>query len=227
MNLDLSADHVAWDNTEPVTLLKLDRDGREVFSCALPAAKGQEITRREKSPSGGAYLGFERTWHLPARDIAEPNVGVSPGDVIEDEGATRWTVLTVRWSRLKNRWRAECVNLVLALGLRDTVAIERAVIAYDASGAAVKAFPPLGGRVLFTLAARVQEMSREIAEERLARYDKRRYEVIVDRMPTGLDIAEDRVAWTDRGEVRHLDITGLRNAERIDDLPVLECEARA
>ena len=223
MRLDLSADHLAWDNTEPATVETAARAGVPA-AVYVPVAKGQRIRSRERSPSGGAYLGHERSWRLPVRHME--GVELRPGDVIEDADGGRWTVLVCELSRVKQCWRADCVNLALALGLRDTVEVQRAEVDYGLAGAPVKTFPPEGGRVLHRLRARVQPIEQAPADERGLRYGRARYDVIVERQPAGIDAAEDRLAWTVAGEVRHLDVLRVRSAERIDELPVIECEVR-
>ena len=224
MQLNLSSDHACWDNTEPVTVERLDRTKRLVSRLAVPVAKGQRIRYAQKSPSGGAYLGFERTWHIPARDLPG-DATVQPGDVVVDQDGVRWTALVVDWSRLKQRWKADCVALSLAKHLVDDIVVERATIAYDNAGVSVKTFPPQGGKVLYTVKGRVQEISRTIAEERGIRYGKGMFEVIIDR-ELDLLIAEDRIKTTHLGAVVYLDISAYRNSDRIDELPVLECELR-
>jgi hypothetical protein len=176
MSLDLSTDHLAWDNPEV-------------------------------------------RWHLPTRhlDGATP----APADVVIDGSGVRWTALTRDVNRLAETYMLGCVDLTLAHGLRDTVVIERATLGQSASGVPTKTFD----RVLATCAARVQELSRQTVEERGARYSRPRYDVIIDRQ-LDIDTAEDRVRWTKRGNTKYLDIIGYRNPERIDELPVLECELR-
>ena len=58
----------------------------------------------------------------------------------------------------------------------------------------------------------------DTADERGIRGSRIRYDVIVDRQ-IRVD-EEDRVYWAGR----YLEIRGLRNGERVDELPVLECE---
>lgn len=223
MRTDLSADHLCWDGTEGVTLEVTKRTAPDLVPVAV--AKRRAVRASQRSPSGGVYAGYELRWLLPARETA--GVTPKPGDVIEDDQAERWTVLTVEANRLRQTFACGCVNLVLALDLRDTVVIERASIAPDAAGVPVKSFPPAGGRDLYVVAARVQEVTREVAEERGVRYAKERYEVTVDRQLRDLDAGEDRLRWVDpAGVTRYLDIVDYRNPERIDELPVLTAEDR-
>lgn len=224
MRMDLSADHTAWDQTEQVNWEQTTR--KTPRSIPLTVAKRSSVRSRQQSPSGGVYVGAEINWRVPARLVPAGEMP-KPADVIVDSEDTRWTVLTVERKRLQQTWLLGCVNLTLALDLRETILVERATIGYDGAGAASKSFPPHGGRVLYTAQARVQYTEGEVAEGRGVRAQRERYEVIVDRQMPDVDVAEDRVRWVDRGVTRYLDIVAYRRPERIDELPVLECEERS
>lgn len=221
MNLDLSAEYLCWDGTEAVVYEQTTKADARRFT--VPIVKGRNIRGRERSPSGGVYAGYERNFHVPQRLLPDSFDGCKPGDVVVDAGETRWTVLTAEWDRLKQRWQLGTVNLVLANDLQDVLVIERASLSYDDAGAAVKRF----NVTLYTLAARVQSLTKEIADERGERYDKGRWEAIVSSQIPLVDIAEDRARWIDpTGAVVYFDLTGVRNSERIDELPVIEMEER-
>lgn len=217
--MDLSSDYLCWDQVEAISLEIPTRAAPRTLDVSV--AKRRAIRSREKSPSGGVYQGFETRWLIPAR-MLPTGEKIEPAQVILDQEGTRWTVLTVDRNKHGHTWAAGCVNLALALQLRDTVTIERATISADAAGAAIKTFD----RILYTVQARVQQITEQIALERGVRYAKGRYDVIVDRQLFGLDIAEDRVKWFEGDLVRYLDITGYRAPERIDELPVIEAERR-
>jgi len=187
-------------------------------------AKRRSIHSAEKSPSGGAYMGYEVNWWVPLSQFAPGSFSPKAADVIVDADGNRWTVLRTLFNAPSQNWQLSCVNLVLALDLRDTINIERATITYDAAGSALKLFPAnapalQGGEVLYTnLPSRVQLLTQEILEERGIRGFKGTYAVTV-----GQEIAvtnEDRIAW--RG--RYLEIRGYHNATRLDELPVIDAE---
>lgn len=233
MNLNHSADHCAWDCTQPVTL---ERSGRVAPKRApVGAAKRRSIRTAQRSPSGGVYLGAEAAWHIPRVELPEGVVPAPRDVIIEDArddaeatlgaGAaaeTRWTVLTVSRNRQGESYACGCVDLVVAHHLHDLVVLETPSHRTLPSGAQAKAWERAGER---PLRARVQELSREVAEERGARYGRLRYDVIIERQ-IDVDVAEARVVWHDGVAERHLDIVRVRNPERIDELPVLECELR-
>ncbi len=224
MRVDTRMDYLAWDNVEPITIEQTLRGGMRTL--AVETAKGRNIRSREKSPSGGVYVGYERNWHVPAV-LLPPETILKPADIIVDSQGKRETVLTADYDRLKQRWQLGVVDLMLAMDLRDQVVIQRPAISYNTSGAAVKVFPPGGGTVLFTRPARVQPMTQDIADERGVRYARDQYDVIVGGTITGTDSSQDRVVWTDRqGKTWNLDIVSIHNSERIDELPYLVCERR-
>lgn len=221
LQLGYTGDDSCWDNCEPVTLEITRHPANRADT--IPRAKRRNVRGREKSPSGGVYAGYEVRWHLPARLLA-PEVRPKPGDVIIDQDGVRWTVLTVDRNRLGQTWALGCVDLVLANDLRDTIDVEEPTIEYDRAGAAVKRFPssdPKGGRILYaSVPARVQQVGQEQEDQRGIRAFLGKYDVIVGKQ---LAVTfEGRVKW---GSV-YLDIKGVRNPERIDELQVLECEAR-
>lgn len=223
--LGYADDYLAWDRTESVTL-EVGRRVGQPATTAVPVAKRRAITSREKSPSGGAYVGYEVRWHLPTR-VLPPGQRIKPGDAILDQHEVRWTVLTADLNRLGYTWALGCVDLVLAHDLADVVTIETADISYDGAGAAVKAFPPAGGQVLYQgIPARVQLLTDEVADERGIRSFRGRYSVIVG-LPVDVTF-EDRVNWTDpkTAQTILLDITGVHNPDRIDELQALDCEVK-
>ena len=217
----LASDYRCWDATTAVTLEAPARQGEAPGRYYLAVAKQRAVRGRERSPSGGVYLGHETRWHLPYVLLPEGVLPV-PGWVVEEEDGTRWTVLTRDRNRRGQTCTLGCVDLVLAHDLRDTVVIERATISHDASGAAVKD----DWRPLYTVRARVQLQEESPDEARGARYGRRRYQVIVDRQLPLLDVAEDRLRWQPDTRTAYLDLMAYRQPERIDELPVLEAEER-
>lgn len=183
-----------------------------VVEWAFPRA----ITTRDQMASGGAYTPADRNWFLPSPKMP---VGFTPtvGNVVVEENGTRWTAINVDRQRLGTVWKLTCKDLPLAFGLRDEIDVQRAAISYDAAGVAVKAFPPDGGATIYPrLAARVVQQRQEVMEGRGIRGPKTTYEVIVAKQ-LGIT-TEDRILWNGQ----YLDVTGYRNAERLDELPIVE-----
>ncbi len=223
MRTDMTIEHRSWDGTEPATLEAAAHGGPS--QVTVPIAKRRAVRTAEKSPSGGVYLGSEVRWLIPMRELPE-GVTPAPADVVIDGEGVRWTVLTRERNRGRETYALGCVDLTLAHGLRDTVVVERCDRELSAAGVPDRRFPPQGGRTLYTLQARVQELSRDLAESRGVRWAAGKFEVTVDRQLADIDVAEDRVRWADGLTVRHLDITAYRRGSRIDELPVLECVLR-
>ena len=223
MQLDQSRDYLTWDNTEAVTYQSRRAAGGP--KAPIPVAKRRPLKKHELSASGGVYTGLDRVWIVPAA-LLPPGVVPKPADVLTDAKGTPWTVLEAAAAKTDQTWRLTSRDLVLAYDLRDMVNVERAAISYDAAGAAIKAFPtgsPSGGQVLYAgLPARVQLLTGEIAEERGIRGTERAYDVIVGGQVDDVSEAEDRINWNGV----YLDIVRLKNAERIDELPVLECKRK-
>jgi hypothetical protein len=196
-------------------------------------AKRRAMTTRERQASGGAYVSEDVVWLLPTAQVPQ-GFDAKPGDVVvalQDAGKNRWTVLERGLNRLRNTWRLSCRNLSVVQGLDDEIQIERAQLSYDASGAPVKTFPvPIpptapgqpttfsGGIVLYPrLPARMQPRETQIAEERGIRGPKTIFDCIVSQQVS--ISTEDRIYY----HGQYYEITGYRQAERIDELPVIEC----
>lgn len=203
-------------------------DGARVVKASLidtgMQAKRFPISGSEKSPSGGAYEGFEIAWKLSqsqfVRDFA-PGFSPKPGDVVIDNDQNRWTVQRTKFIAPFGTWRLDCLDLVLALDLRESINIERPVIEYDAAGSAIKKFPtgpgPRGGEVLYSaLQANVLLERTAVEDERALRGFQTFYSITVER-----EIAvawDDRVVW--RGQ--YLDLVNYHNSTMINELPKLD-----
>ena len=246
--LDFSQDYLCWDNVQPVRYEVGRRnapavdappafDGKTPAPATppsrnrkefIPTAKRRNLTRRELVASGGALTSDDQRWLIPAALFPQGWIA-KPGDVVveletsdpESQG-TRWTVLEVDRRKNRQTWALTCRDLVLAYDLSDSVTIERPEIRYDAAGVPTKSFPSdnadgtAPGVVLYKLTCRVQLIEKATEEERGIRGLAGKYEIY---LPSDIDVsAEDRVRFADG---QYGDITGYRNAERIDQLPVL------
>ena len=220
-----ASDWRTWDQVESVGI-EHARTG-QLTTDAVPVAKRRNLTVKELAASGGVYTGLDRVWLVPQAMLPQ-GFGFKPADVVVDRAGVRWTVLQTDWGKYGQTWKLTCRDLVLAYDLRDTIDVERATIRYDQAGAPVKDFPPAGGQSLYAqVPARVQLTGEEVTDQRGLRGPLRKYDVIVGRQVPLLS-TEDRVKWTDPStkQVVYLDVLGLRQPERIEQLPVIEAEGR-
>jgi hypothetical protein len=217
--LPIDDDFKVWDprRMEAVTFTRVR--GGQSGDLQNVQAKRRNLTSREKAASNAVYVGAELVWLLPA--ILIQGV-VKPGDLITDGDGAIYTVLDTDLQALRSFWRLRTVNLSIAYDLQDQVDVQRGTVVDDGAGTPVKLFPPDGGQTLYSaVPARVQPTTEEIRDERGIRGPVVKYDVIVSQSATGIS-TEDRLLWTARG--RYLEIRGIRNPEKIDELPVLECE---
>jgi hypothetical protein len=244
--VDFASDYLTWDKPESVRLdysrrllgpLPNDpqlRKGAQTppFDSAAVAdashatevgiAKRRAIRTAERSPSGGAYTGAEVRWLIPGALVpSDPK----PGDVVVDGKGVRWTALTVETNRHGATFVLGCVALAVAFDLRDTIDVERPAVSYDAAGAPVMAFPsdptnPGGEKLYSALLCRVQLLTQEVREERGIRGLESAYDVMIEQ--TVRVTMQDRIFW--RGT--YLDITGFKQADRIDQLNVIEAKGK-
>lgn len=227
MALDMSTDYLIWDNPEAVTVevRKLNRQfgtsAGDTFAAST--AKRRALTWKELTASGGAYTGQDLVWLIPQAVLDEDRV-IKAGDVVIDEEGVRYTVLDPLLGKWGQTWRLVTRDLVLAHDLSDTIDIQRAALGYDDAGASMRRYPPYGGETPYAnLKARVQIQEQRETDERGLRGLKETYQIIVEK---DIDVREvDRVKWTTikRGTL-YLEIKGYTQPDRIDVLPILDCE---
>lgn len=213
LDFEVDDDHLVFDGRHTVAVRSVKADRSYTEATVANAIRGA-LSRSEIAASNGAYTGQDVTYRFRAQDCT---ITPKPGDKVVYSGAV-WTVLqsqTIVWGRSH---RLICRNLSIAYDLRDEVDIQRPAITRDTAGGLVKAWPPSGGRVVYTgLKAKVQLLS-EAKEEYLdvAGFTGQ-YSVYVDDQiviqPT------DRLKW---GTI-FLEIKTIRNPNQIAQLPVLDC----
>lgn len=227
IELDHSRDYLAWDNTEAVRLTSRRKSsaGGDMTDL-VPVARRRALTRRELAASRGVYVATDLVWEIPSDQIQALLLDrrqPKPGDLVEPEDGTaeQYTALEVkgqcRDAAGYQTWVLTSRNLALHHDLRDLVDIQRPATSYDRSGTRLKLWPPEGGSTPYrSLPARVQLLTEELADERGIHGFKGTHAVIVGR-PVDLT-AEDRIKWGST----YLEILGLHNPERIDELPVID-----
>ena len=221
MNVPTAMDYTTWNDTEAVIYQSATYTDPFTFATtyhefAVATAKKSSLTGQELYASGGTYTGQDRKWYLPAASFPQ-GFATKPGDVIVDAARRRWTVLGDSSQDVGATFRLTCRDLVLAWDLRDRIDVERAAISSDSAGAAVKTFPPAGGKVAYpSLTCRVQPEEETVADLQGIRGSATRYRVIVERQ-LAVIVAEDRLNW--RG--RYLDIEKYENARQLGELPFM------
>lgn len=224
----VSDDWRAWSDLEPLTYLvtrgaqpdplAVDQSLAGPIVDQVPFAKRRAVSYRQKMLNP-VYVGAGLNWHLPAA-VLPPGIVPKPGDVLVDQDGVRWTVQETDKNKLGQTWKLVCLNLILAHDLRDSVDVQRPGIGTDAGGAPVRAWPPDGpgsSTPYAAVPARVNLVREEPVDERGIRGMVRRYDVIVGvQMSVTL---EDRILWG----TQFLDVVGYRQAQRVDELSVLEC----
>jgi hypothetical protein len=208
MTLDVSRDYLTWENREPVT----HTGTTDTAATAVQDARRFPVRRHEQAASGGVYRGDDRVWCLPAVQCSfEP----LPGDRVTDSAGTVWTVLEAKPVGLGSslsHYRLVTRDLVLAERLRDTLDVERPAITYDASGVALRAW----AAAYSGIPCRIQPQEANAIEERGLYGFEGTHLGFVDRQLTLT--AEDRVL----SNGVYYDLKGWHNAQRIDELQVLD-----
>lgn len=240
MNIDATANWLVWDNTEAVTYTSHRTTTASAGDAVLAnvTAKRRNPSDRELAVSQGVYTSQDLVWLVPQANLTGLTPGgdkepvAKPADTITDAAGNVWTVLEVFFNTLKSTWRLMTRNLAIAFDLQDAVDIQRYTLTYDAAGAPVRAWPDnnvgtilaAGSTPYAALPARAQLLTDEIKDERGLRGFQGNYAVYLSQQVQVTQ--EDRVKWTDKSTspatVRYLDILGIHNPLRIDELPVLD-----
>ncbi|MES2342322.1 MAG: hypothetical protein V4597_11635 [Pseudomonadota bacterium] len=183
-------------------------------------ARFRASNRKEQMASGGVYTGEDKACLFPVA-VLVPGFIPKPRDVVIDQDdGSRWTVLEANLGKLDQTWKLMTRNLALAHDLVDRIDVQRATLAYDDSGVAVKVWPPAGGVTLYPqIPARVQLVAGQIVDERGLRGFSGSHQCFVDR-ELGDVTNEDRVLF----QGRYYEVRGYRQAEMVDQLPYLELE---
>jgi len=211
MSLDLTTDYLALDFPEAVTYRSVATAGNT--DQAVTKAFQYPVTDKERSPSNGVYQAFEKIWQIPGA-LVTPLVP-KPRDVVLDSGSTAWTVQLVSYSAATQAWNLTCLNLVLALDLRDLITIQRATLEEEATAAKKKTWETLYA----DLAARMQKIEDQEEDYLDARGMKGQYLVYLSQA-VSVESSTDRILF----DGRYYDIRSYRNPDRIDELPVIVAE---
>lgn len=223
VSLDLSADYTLFDGLETV-VFRSDRKALEDYFVEVESCLRRQISTREQAASGGVYQAGDVRWHIPKTlllDAAANGLEPKPGDYLqesidEDEESFRnWTILAVEKATLDTRWGLVCRDLRIAFDLRELVEVWSPDNAQDQAVSRVPVFSPR----ITGLAARIQEVSADVVDERGKRGLRHRYEVFVERRITVSNEDQLRDASGNVYEVR-----GYRQPDRIDELQLIEVE---
>lgn len=223
--LDLSRDYLTWTNTQNVGFTSV---GITQQQANIGVVKRRQINSKELSASRGAYVGNDVVFLVPQRELPE-NFAIKPRDQFNDTDGD-FTVLSVsgqkRDSNGYQTWHCVTRNLSIAYNLQDVIDIQQPGIPYDAAGTKQKSWPDQGGggSILYPqLSCRVQLLTAEVADELGIRGFQGNYAITVSKQIPAVNY-ECRVKWISQGVTRYLEIKGIHNPERIDELPVIDAE---
>lgn len=222
--IDASDNYLVWVN--PVTGTYVTR-GYNQQSLPLSPVYSRPPTWAEMSASNGAYTRVDRVWLIPKAIYPGGFPIPKPGDQIIDQEGVTWTVLERALKALRSTYWFMTRDLVLAHQLYDLIDIQRPGITYDEAGAIVRTWPddpntPAGAVLYKQLAAKVQLITQESVFALGISGLKGNYVCYVAK---DVDIVKgDRLAWYKPSGVVYLDILGQHDPQRIDALPVLDCQ---
>lgn len=220
-NWTLQDDYRVWacDGTEEV--IYHSERGSYDPKDRLTEVLRMPITKREKSPTGGAYLGYETSWIIPKQKVKflysdgrEPK----PGDKIEELNGNRHVVITAQNFALQNTWQLETVNLILAEDLREDVRLFAPTESQDAGGSRLATF----SAVTNTVKGKIQETQGSLQDQRGKRGTVREYQIFLENFIESLNtdwIAKD-------ADDNIYDIVSYSNPQMLLDLFTLNVQRR-
>lgn len=203
-----------WTETADYVVATKDGDGD---TYCLSNAAQYDVDIREGGQSFGVYTTADKIWTVDADQLCE--VTPKPRDRIIDEQDLVWTVLRVSLSETLNFYKFLTRNLAIAADLADSLVIRVPAVGQGATAAATRdwsAAPKYNG-----IPGRAQPLRQDVFEDRGKMAVRTLYTVFLDRQIDPRNAAGD---WG-RVEVNGLTlrILGYRDAERIDELPKLDC----
>lgn len=217
MNIPTQDNYTGWDNVEPVTLISVAKSGETLVD--LPTVKRRAPSFKELSASGGVYTAQDLVFLVPKKVV--DTAGGSrpkPADVIRDADGIRWTILECPLNTLKSTYRCMTRDMILAADLRDTLTIKRPLeLTTDDAGGREYEYE----NIYQGIACRFQEVNAGELDERGQRLTVKRYNVWVERR---LYLTIEDQAVDPDGNI--YEVKGWQDADRIDQLQMLQCERR-
>lgn len=138
--------------------------------------------------------------------------------MIEDATLQRWTILASDYEQADRVYDLTTVNLAVLFDLRHVATFYAPSATVDAAGARTPTFTAQQPSV----SARFQLETGQEVEQRGQVGAQRTYSVYVEELPAAFT-----TDWQVRdGDGNIYDPVRWRNAQRLDELPVIECERR-
>lgn len=228
-------DYLIWDNREFVSFISHANAGDTTYALTAPPdgkgnAKQRPVRSNEIMKSGGAYIKGDCKWFIPKVLLPAGLLATPPkiADRVKDAANVEWTVLDANLEVWESIWELTCRALSIQNQLQDTIDIQRPTITFNASGAKVLTFPPAGGTTPY--AALVSRVQPQRAAMGIQSRDLRGVGTKFD-IPIASEVvltADDRIKTVTckaLGVGVLLAITGYRESQRVDVLPVIEAEA--
>lgn len=170
---------------------------------------------KETAPSNRIYLTGYSTWTVPTNGY-----DVKPGWTITDSTAATHTILVADSTDFAAFWTLDAVDLVIAASLNDTVEVQSRTNNRDTASGRAPVWAAVSGQG--SVRCRVQPNDVADYDGRGIRSGRKSYLVYFATAisPTNASGDFNRLLWGST----YLTITKYTQAERIDALPMAECE---
>lgn len=170
----------------------------------------REIRTHEIAASNGKYQSGDTRFHVKDDEWADPDLG----DTITDDRGDDYTIIEKRRDTLVTRWRLIARNLAISLDLDTLVTIQKAAYTFSPAGYQTANWADYKTNVR----AHKQPIDADDTIEEDARQVKPRYEFTLqdwERLGNNHRLLHDGCLYR---------VTGWRDPEMIDRLPVVEAE---
>lgn len=190
-------------------------------TAALTNLAKYVVSLEEAAKSFGVYQANDVIWTLEKSDLTAASITAKPRDTIT-QGSTIYNVLAVDETDTLDFQKVTTRNLAIHNQLNDLAAIFRPIMTQETTGARAELQEQIGADVV----ARFQPIRTQEVEERGKRYAQRVWEVTLAQDVEPRNVAGDWGVVRRESDNKLFDITGYRQAERIDELSVIEAVER-
>lgn len=104
--MTLNAEYLAVDGVEVITFRSRNLTAGTEQTASVTSAVRYELTRREVLASDGLYSMQDVVWELPASQLGV--LVPEEGDVVQETGGVRWSVLEAQRIAFDTVWRLVC-----------------------------------------------------------------------------------------------------------------------
>lgn len=183
-------------------------------SASFTTAVRYPITLREAAASNGYYQAGDVVWTIESSQAG--SASITPGGVLYDSNSVTYNVLSADKSNVAGFWKLTTRNVRISAQLYDQITIQYVTDTVDAAGGISQSWTNQDVNVH----CRVQKVGTQDYDARGVKGSATLYEIT---LPGEYVVMVNGNYNRVKHGNNYYRITNYRNAERIDELPVIEC----